>query len=49
MSREIERYCDAKCLLPGSVRGTETGVGERQRELLCGKFVTTNVGYSHTV
>ena len=30
MSREIERCCDAKWLLPGSVRGTETGVGERQ-------------------
>ena len=47
MSSEIERCCDTKWLLPGSVRGTETGVGER--ELLCGKFFTRNVGCSHTV
>ena len=43
--RVKERCCDAKRLLPGSVRGTETG----QRELLCGKIVTIYVGCSHAL
>ena len=47
MSRE--RCLDAKRLLPGTVRGTETGGRVREGGLFSGKTVTRYVGCSHRV